>query len=164
MLRFKRLKAMSLIELLIAISISILMMGVSIPIFVHQAKTSNLETSARTVEEFVLRGKNYAQNPDREFPSLYTVVLKNGANNQLNAKIKVSFRPVGSNADDPISTEEIDQINIANTAIVSPDEVSVSFKPTTGEASEAYSFQVKSSNSSETKTISVNTSGMVEIK
>jgi len=63
----------TLIELIVAISISLLLIGVSIPIFVREAGGKPVEKEAQSVASFIDRARNYAFHPEDASANYYGI-------------------------------------------------------------------------------------------
>jgi len=68
-----KLKGLTLIELLVAISISLILIIASIPIIVRSTGRDALEDQAQITASFVERARNYALHPESEYASWYCV-------------------------------------------------------------------------------------------
>lgn len=60
-----KLKGLTLVEVLVAVTISLILLGVSIPLFTKNAKKQDLKNEAEAVAAFYQRARNYAFNPER---------------------------------------------------------------------------------------------------
>lgn len=157
---------MTLIELVTALSITLLLLAISVPIFIKQAKTTNVETSSRVVEEFINRARNFAFNPNQEFPQKYNVTFSAGADGRsLSAIIQGYYRPINA-AGTETSVENIDQINVPGIVSQNGYPISIDFEPITGrliDTSVGLPIVIKASSNNDTKTISINSLGNVEV-
>lgn len=162
----RKLRCMTLIELMTALSITLLLLAISIPIFIKQAKTTNIESSSRVVEEFINRARNFAFNPNQEFPQKYNVTFSAGKDGKsLNAIIQGYYRPITA-AGNETSVENVDQINIPGIISQNGYPVSIDFEPITGrliDTSVGLPIVLKAFSSNDTKTISINSLGNVEV-
>lgn len=68
-----KLKGLTLIELLIAITVSLILVVASIPIIVRSTGREALQDQARIVASFVERARNYALHPENENARNYRV-------------------------------------------------------------------------------------------
>lgn len=169
MSHYKRLKCMTLIELLTALGITMLLLMISIPIFTKQAKAGNVEASARVAEGFINRGRNFAFNPNREFPASYRVQLQNATDNKsIQGYIYGKYYSTPDQTGDPIE-ETVDQISISGVFIPS-NSATVYFKPVTGEVLSSdfipflgFPMTIQSVSNSDSRKISINSLGNVEV-
>ena len=154
---------MTLIELLTALSITVLLLAVSIPIFMNQAKKGNIEASAGVAEQFIGRARNLAFNPDEEFPVEYDVALANSPNTIV-ASIQRIYHPLTDPTGDTI-TENVDQISIDGATISSVAPVTIRFKALTGEMIDYTNLPMtmQAINNNFTKKISINQLGRIEV-
>lgn len=160
---YRRLKCMTLVELLTALGITMLLLMISIPIFTKQAKVGNVEASARVAEGFINRARNFAFNPNREFPVSYRVDLNSADGKTIQATIYGDYYLTQDQTGVPLE-EVVDQLSIAG-AWVSSGAASITFKPVTGEVinSSVMPITIKSVNSDNAKQIAVNSLGNVEV-
>lgn len=146
-----------------------LLLMMSIPIFTKQAKAGNVEASARVVEGFINRGRNFAFNPNREFPANYRVQLDNATDRKsIQGFIYGKYYLTPDQTDNPIE-ETVDQISISG-AFIPTGPVTIYFKPVTGEVLSNEStplsvtpMTIKSASNDDFKRISVNMLGNVEV-
>jgi len=162
----RRVKCLTLVELLTALSITVLLLAVSIPIFTRQAKANNVDASARVVEGAINRARNFAFNPNKEFPVKYSVYLQNGLNERsIEVVIEGYYRSINDQTG-ALITENIDRIAVDGVVISSVAPVSIDFKPLSGEVVNSLNLPIiiKSANADDTKTITVNSLGNAEVK
>lgn len=160
---------MTLVELLTALGITMLLFMISIPIFTKQAKAGNVEASTRVVEGFINRARNFAFNPNREFPANYRVQLQNATDRKsVQGYIYGQYYLASGQTINP--TEElIDQISISG-VFITGESATIYFKPVTGEVLLSEStpligtpITVQSASNSDTKKITINMLGNVEV-
>lgn len=77
-----KLRSLTLIEVLVAVSISVLLLGVSIPMFSKNSKSQNLANEADAISAFYQRARNFAFHPDRVGVDGYEVVGENCVTNK----------------------------------------------------------------------------------
>jgi prepilin-type N-terminal cleavage/methylation domain-containing protein len=70
-----KVRGFTLIELIVAISVSLLLIGVSIPIFVREAGGKPVEKEAQSVASFVDRARNYAFHPEDASANYYGIQI-----------------------------------------------------------------------------------------
>lgn len=128
MLRYKKLKGTSLVELLAAIGISVALIGISMPLLLKQSSLRQAIESAETIKSLLSRTRNLSYNPTNDQAVNYYVELINNKNNTIGAKIiGQSVSPSG------IAKETIDQVTIAKSKITNlSDAVNVAFGANTG--------------------------------
>ena len=155
---------MTLIELLTALGITVLLLAISLPIFIKQAKVGNIEASARVAEGFINRARNFAFNPNREFPASYRVDLNSTDGKTIQATIYGDYYLTQDQTGSPLE-EIVDQISIPN-ATISSGPVSIDFEPITGKANlvSGMPVTIQSTRTIDKKIISINSLGNVEVQ
>ena len=68
-----KIKALTLIEIMIAMGIVVLLIGVSIPLFGRQGAKESLHKEAEAIASFYSRAQNYSFHPEREDVDHYSV-------------------------------------------------------------------------------------------
>lgn len=68
-----RFPAFTLVELMVTVSIFAVMTAVSVPLIMQNRSDQALGSEAVLVKEFILKAKNFAQNPENETADAYLV-------------------------------------------------------------------------------------------
>lgn len=110
-----KLKSLTLIEVLVAVSISVLLLGVSIPMFSKNAKSQNLVNEAEAISAFYSRARNLAFHPERKSVDGYQVKGENCTGNKCDQL--VIYAILENN--DP---DEVDRLPMPNATIELPLE------------------------------------------
>ncbi len=110
-------KSLTLIELLIAVSITVLMLGASIPLFTKNARRQNLKNEAQAVAAFYSRARNYAFHPERVDVESYRV---DGASCSDKGCEQLIINAVSGDIDDV----EVDRLLMTEFYIKIPQDIS----------------------------------------
>ena len=73
MSRNRKIKSLTLIEIMVVLGISMLLIGVSIPLFGRQGAKESLHKEAEAIASFYSRAQNYSFHPEREDVDYYSV-------------------------------------------------------------------------------------------
>lgn len=111
-----KLKSLTLIEVLVAVSIAVMLLGVSIPMFSKNAKSQNLANEAETVSAFYSRARNLAFHPERKEIDGYQV---GGIDCNGNKCDQLAIEAISENVD-PV---EIDNLLMPNVTIEIPSDI-----------------------------------------
>lgn len=106
-----KLKSLTLIEVLVAVSISVLLMGISIPMFSKNSKSQNLANEADAISAFYGRARNLAFHPDRKDVDGYGVKGENCTVGKDKCDRLVLYAAVGAVQD------EVDILPMSNVTI-----------------------------------------------
>jgi len=82
MLPGRKVKSLTLIELLVTMGIIVLMLSISIPLYIQNARKQDMRAEAELVASFVKRAKNFAQSPENRDATGYRVVVRPGGNGE----------------------------------------------------------------------------------
>lgn len=118
-----------------AISIAMLLLVVSIPIFSHATSQKNsVASEAGLVSSFIVRAQNYAYHPDSPEATAYKVDVSKGDSGVLELKRLIKSTNVGGsdNMDDP-QNNPIDSLNLTSST-VSPSAAKIIFSAQSGKA------------------------------
>ena len=78
-----KLKALTLIELLVAIGISALLIVAAIPYFGGSSKKDDMSSKGNQVSTFILRARNFALNPDIDGKNAKQYIVQSTAENSI---------------------------------------------------------------------------------
>ena len=107
-----KLKSLTLVEVLVAVSISVLLLGVSIPMFSKNTKSQNLANEADTISAFYQRARNFAFHPERVDVDGYKVVGENCIINKCDQLVLYAMSGVAQ--------DEVDILLMPNVSIEMP--------------------------------------------
>lgn len=117
MWRGKKLKSLTLIEVMVAVSISVILLGVSIPIFSRNAKNQELTNEAEAISAFYSRARNYAFHPERVDVASYKVVGENCRSKGCN---RLAIYAISSGGD----SNQVDDLLMPDIIIEVPGDIS----------------------------------------
>jgi len=149
--------AFTLVELMVTVSIFAIMTAVSVPLIMQNRSDQALSSEAELVKEFILKAKNFAQNPENETAEAYLVRRVTSSQVEIN-------RLVGGESFKIDQTLRLGQSQIAN------DFTPIIFKVPSGELSAGQNVDpvevvVKSlSGRSQEKTIVASYPGVVNVR
>ena len=114
-----KLKSLTLIEVLVAVSISVLLLGVSIPMFSKNAKSQNLVNEAEAISVFYSRARNLAFHPERKDADGYQVKGENCTGNKCD---QLAIYAISENN----APDEVDRLPMPNVTIEIPLDITFS--------------------------------------
>ena len=74
LLKIKKIKCLTLVEVLVAVGISLLLIGVSIPLLSREGNRLSLEREAEAIAAYYTKAQNYSFHPERKDVDSYSVV------------------------------------------------------------------------------------------
>lgn len=151
-------KSLTLIEVLVAVSVAMLLLGVSIPLFSKNARNQNLINEAEAIAGFYSRARNYAFHPERIKVEQYVV---DGDNCTADVCDQLVIKAIPEDSADPV---EIDRISMPAVNIEVPGQIAfeVGSGKTNIAGTKTVKIYFKSGDSQEIK-IEINNSGNIDV-
>ena len=148
-----------------AISIAMLLLAISIPIFNRETSQENsLASESELVSAFIVRAQNYAYHPDSPNATAYKIDASEGNNGilQLKRLIKNPNDSGSSNIDDP-QNNPVDTLTLSSSTISSP-AANIIFSAQSGKPQNISELTVTSKkNNSLTATVTIYQNGSVDV-
>lgn len=151
-------KSLTLIEVLVAVSVAMLLLGVSIPLFSENARNQDLINEAEAIAGFYSKARNYAFHPERVKVRQYAV---EGDNCTADVCDQLVIKAISEDSADPV---EIDRISMPAVNIEMPGQIA--FEVGSGKTNIAETKIVKiyfKSGDSQEINIEINNSGNIDV-